>query len=279
MADVGLEPVSGDPFAAGGALDQQQPSPYSLAGMNAAGPLGVQPQGHDTIAPYTPDLTERITDWMRGNAPAGSERATVAGKLGATLDLTTPVGAVSQMQDAAARHDPQAFSLAMLGALPGAGALDRGAGKVAGAVAREAPIVQFRRDAESINQALPPAPDGFTRLWRGNRVGEVGQATAFTNDLPGIALPFRKAYGGDLSYVDVPTTAVGSFENKAGTATGAEFNLPSDLASQAKIAPASGGMQAAGAVNAVPVSGDPFAGATPQITAYHGSPHDFVIER
>jgi hypothetical protein len=98
----------------------------------------------------------------------------------------------------------------------------------------EAPIAQFRRDADAIQQTLPDAAEGFTRLWRGNRPGEVGKATTFTNDLPGIALPFRKGYGGDLSYVDVPTGKLGSYENKAGTATGAEFNLPPELASRAK---------------------------------------------
>lgn len=100
--------------------------------------------------------------------------------------------------------------------------------------AQRPPIVQFRAQADTINSALPPVEDGLVRLWRGNRQGEVGTASAFTNDLPGIALPFRKAYGGDLSYVDVPKGDLAKFENKAGTPRNSEFNVPPEVAAKAK---------------------------------------------
>ena len=68
--------------------------------------------------------------------------------------------------------------------------------------------MQFRKDATAIEQTLPPVPEGHVRLWRGNRPEEIGQNPSFTNDLPGIALPFQKSQGGRLSYVDVPTAEV-----------------------------------------------------------------------
>lgn len=101
---------------------------------------------------------------------------------------------------------------------------------------REAPRAQFERDLKTINQDIPEVSEGFTRLWRGNRPGEVGQNPVFTNDAAGIALPFRKVYGGDLSYIDIPTSDLSKYENKAGAVPGAEFTLPSDLAKKANIA-------------------------------------------
>jgi hypothetical protein len=100
-------------------------------------------------------------------------------------------------------------------------------------IPKEAPIVQFRRDAQGIEAALPPVAEGYTRLWRGNRPGEIGQNPSFTNDLPGIALPFRKGYGGRLSYVDVPTRDLPQYENHGAVAAGAEFTLPKELAAGA----------------------------------------------
>jgi hypothetical protein len=102
------------------------------------------------------------------------------------------------------------------------------------------PIIEFRRDAAEIEKSLPAPDDGFTRLWRGNRPGEVGQNPQFTNSLDGIALPFRKAYGGDLSFVDVPTGDLAKYEAKAGAATGAEFQLPAEMAAQAQAVPYAG---------------------------------------
>lgn len=98
----------------------------------------------------------------------------------------------------------------------------------------EPPIIRFRQDASAIEESLPPVPEGFTRLWRGNRPGEKGKATSFTNDLPGIALPFRESYGGDLSYVDIPTSDLAKYENKGAVAPGAEFSLTDDLAAKAE---------------------------------------------
>lgn len=99
---------------------------------------------------------------------------------------------------------------------------------------KEAPIVRYTREAAEIEKSLPPVQDGFTRLWRGNRKGEVGKNPQFTNSLPGIALPFRDAYGGDLSYVDVPEADVQKYVNTGVAAEGSEFILPSEIANKAK---------------------------------------------
>lgn len=99
----------------------------------------------------------------------------------------------------------------------------------------EAPIVEFRREAQKIEAKLPPVEEGFTRLWRGSRPGEEKVATAYTSDLPGIALPFRKSYGGKLTYVDVPTTDLAKYESKVGTAPGVEFNVPQEVLQRAAI--------------------------------------------
>ena len=102
---------------------------------------------------------------------------------------------------------------------------------------KELPIVKFRKDAAAIESNLPKVEEGVTRLWRGNRPGEVGQNPSFTNDLAGIALPFRQGYGGELSYVDVLSSSLGQFEAKAGAAPGAEFIVTPEIARAAKIAP------------------------------------------
>ena len=99
----------------------------------------------------------------------------------------------------------------------------------------QAPIVQFRKDAAGIERQLPPVQEGTTRLWRADRPGQTG--TAFTNDLPGLALPFHAAYKGNLSYVDVSTADLAKYENIAGTAHNAEFALPPEIASTAKVVP------------------------------------------
>lgn len=84
-----------------------------------------------------------------------------------------------------------------------------------------------------IRGSLPSVPEGHTRLWRGNRPGETGQNPSFTNSLEGIALPFKEQYGGDLSYIDVPTVELSQYENKVGTAQGSEFILPENIAQNA----------------------------------------------
>ena len=88
--------------------------------------------------------------------------------------------------------------------------------------------------AEKIKQSLPPVQQGMTRLWRGNRPGEEGQNPSFTNSINGIALPFQEAYGGSLTYVDVPTNKLDSYLTSG--APGSEFMLPPELAAKAKIA-------------------------------------------
>jgi hypothetical protein len=99
----------------------------------------------------------------------------------------------------------------------------------------EHPVVMFRRLAAKIASSLPPPEPGFARLWRGNRPGEEGRNPVFTNELAGIALPFRRSYGGPLTYVDVPSHLLPSFESQGGVAAGAEFLLPPELARRAKI--------------------------------------------
>jgi hypothetical protein len=90
--------------------------------------------------------------------------------------------------------------------------------------------------AEKIKFGLPLPEEGTTRLWRGNRPDEVGKNPSYTNSLPGIALPFLGVYGGDLSYVDVPSQDLGNYVNNGGTAPNSEFILPADLVSEARIA-------------------------------------------
>lgn len=104
------------------------------------------------------------------------------------------------------------------------------------ATAAQPPIVRHRQTAAAVEAAAPPVAEGHTRLWRGNRPNETGAGLNFTNDLPGIALPFREAYGGDLSYIDVPNGRLADFEMKEGAAPGAEFHLPADLAATARVA-------------------------------------------
>lgn len=89
--------------------------------------------------------------------------------------------------------------------------------------------------AKEIEEGLPEVQKGYTRLWRGNRVGEVGQNPSYTNSLVGIAIPFLNAYGGPLSYVDVPTSELGNYENKICTSQGNEFMLPASILSNYKV--------------------------------------------
>lgn len=105
----------------------------------------------------------------------------------------------------------------------------------AGHITGQLPIVRFNQDAAAIQDALPPVADGLTRLWRGNRPDEVGHNPSFTNSLPGIALPFREAYGGPLSYVDVPSADLSQYMSTGGVAPGAEFHLPPTIARQAQV--------------------------------------------
>lgn len=81
-------------------------------------------------------------------------------------------------------------------------------------------------------QPLEPQKEGTTRLWRGNRPGEI-TGTRYTTDLEGIARPFAKAYGGHLSYVDVPNERFQQLKENGGVSP-TEWNLPPDLHATAK---------------------------------------------
>ena len=107
---------------------------------------------------------------------------------------------------------------------------------VRGPIRKEAPIVRFRRVANDIEQSLPSVPDGHVRLWRGNRPNELGKNPSFTDDLAGIALPFQEAYRGPLSYIDIPADDLRKYARTSGAATDAEFIVPSEIASDAKVA-------------------------------------------
>lgn len=87
--------------------------------------------------------------------------------------------------------------------------------------------------ADAIRKSLPVVPADHVRLWRGNRREEVGRNPSYTNSLDGIALPFLAAYGGVLSYVDVPL----EFATKSlvSGAKDSEFILPSDIVRIARI--------------------------------------------
>lgn len=89
------------------------------------------------------------------------------------------------------------------------------------------------RIAHAIRQQLPPVDSGSVRLWRGNRVGEVGLNPSYTNSLEGIALPFLLGYGGPLSYVDVREDELDNYLSSG--AEGAEFILPSEIVSGAHV--------------------------------------------
>jgi len=88
--------------------------------------------------------------------------------------------------------------------------------------------------ANKIQSQLPAVASGQTRLWRGNRPGEVGQNPTFTNSLVGIALPFQEAYGGALSYIDLPTEVLNQCVDTVCVAPDSEFTLPEKLAARAK---------------------------------------------
>lgn len=101
---------------------------------------------------------------------------------------------------------------------------------------KQAPIVRLREKAAGIEKAQPPIPDGHTRLWRGERPGAEGKGLNFTNDLPGIALPFYEGYRGRLMYLDIPEKDLAKYEMTGAAARGAEFHLPAELAAKAEMA-------------------------------------------
>lgn len=85
---------------------------------------------------------------------------------------------------------------------------------------------------DRIRESLPEIKGGHTRMWRGNRGGEMGENPSFTTSLEGIALPFEEQYKGGLSYVDVPTRDMQKYKTGAGT-TDAEYMLPKEFAEKA----------------------------------------------
>ena len=100
---------------------------------------------------------------------------------------------------------------------------------------KEAPIVKYRKEAAEIEASLPKVAKGYTRLYRGNRPGEVGTGRMFTNSLDGIALPFADAYKGPLSYIDVKTEDLDKYVSTGAVADNAEFSIPEDIAATATV--------------------------------------------
>lgn len=96
-------------------------------------------------------------------------------------------------------------------------------------------IRELIKKANEIRAGLPSIKEGYTRLWRGNRNGEVGKNPSYTNSLEGIALPFLGSYGGVLSYIDIPDTDLEKYLQTGAVAEGSEFRLPPELVETVKI--------------------------------------------
>ena len=96
-------------------------------------------------------------------------------------------------------------------------------------------IQNLIQQAQAIESQLPPVRSGMTRLWRGNRPGEVGSNPTFTNSLVGIALPFLEQYGGSLTYIDVPTRDLAKYTDRVASAPDSEFTVTPELAGQAQV--------------------------------------------
>lgn len=96
-------------------------------------------------------------------------------------------------------------------------------------------IRAFVELGNAVRKSLSNVQEGYVRLWRGNRPGEVGHNPSYTNSLEGIALPFLRGYKGVLSYIDVPQEALQKYVRTSGAATDAEFILPAEVVKDAKI--------------------------------------------
>jgi len=107
----------------------------------------------------------------------------------------------------------------------------------ADATTKEAPVASYRRIARLVQASAPKVQNGFVRMWRGERVGDSGKGLNYTNDLAGIALPFREGYGGELVYIDVSDEDAASYEMTGAVAPGAEFHVPAGIAAQARAVP------------------------------------------
>jgi hypothetical protein len=91
------------------------------------------------------------------------------------------------------------------------------------------------RRANVIRKSFPPLQSDHVRLWRGNRPGEVGENSSYTNSLEGVALPFLDKYEGELSYVEIPKADLDKYLCSSGVAVDSEFILPSELAKTARV--------------------------------------------
>ncbi len=96
-------------------------------------------------------------------------------------------------------------------------------------------VQELVRIMTAIKESLPSIPEGYVRLWRGNRKNEVGKNPQYTNSLSGIALPFLMGYGGHLSYVDISKEDAEKCLKTGAVAEGAEFMLPKELLSNVQI--------------------------------------------
>lgn len=89
--------------------------------------------------------------------------------------------------------------------------------------------------ANEIRGSVSAIPEGYSRLWRANRPGEVGKNPSYTNSLEGIALPFLEGYGGKISYVDIPEEDLVKYVRDGVVAPGAEFVLPLEVLKQVEV--------------------------------------------
>lgn len=97
---------------------------------------------------------------------------------------------------------------------------------------KQSPIDRYKVLARNVESRTGQPSSGNTRLWRADKPGEIGRR--YTNDLAGIALPFRESYQGRLAYVDVPTVDLSKYTMDGVVAKGAEFSIPQHLADSAK---------------------------------------------
>lgn len=96
-------------------------------------------------------------------------------------------------------------------------------------------VQELVRISSAIKEKLPVIPEGYIRLWRGNRQKEVGKNPSYTNSLSGIALPFLMGYSGPLSYVDIPKELSGKFLKTGCVAEGSEFIISPEILSNIQI--------------------------------------------
>lgn len=91
---------------------------------------------------------------------------------------------------------------------------------------------------KSLGAPPPPPAEGMVRLYRGTAVGEVPHEEAFFTDdrgLAGVAIPFAKAPGRHLAYVDVPQEVAEKTLMRGGAVTEGEHqNVPEEYRQQLK---------------------------------------------